>query len=92
MLAAIHARLDQAVTSKLITAAQEQQFLSRLPARLDAEINGSGFPFHRGGFRLHGAGGAPRMAPRGAPGVPMPPPGPASLPSPPPGAPAPTPY
>ncbi|MGI8863166.1 MAG: hypothetical protein ACR2JH_02005 [Solirubrobacteraceae bacterium] len=92
MLAAIHARLDRAVTSKLTTAAQEQQFLSRLPARLDAEINRSGFPFHGYGFRLHGAGGAYRMAPHGAPGVPMPPPpGPAGLPSPPPGAPAPAP-
>ena len=93
MLASIHARLDKAVASKLITAAQEQQFLSRLPARLDAEINRSGFPFHREGFRLHGAGGASRMAPGGPPGGPMPqPPGPAALPAPPPGAPAPTPY
>jgi hypothetical protein len=93
MLAAIHARLDKAVASKLITAAQEQQFLSRLPARLDAEINGSG-PFFGGhGFRLHGRFAAPRMAPGGPPGGPMvPPPGPAGLPAPPPGAPAPTPY
>jgi len=93
MLAAIRARLDKAVASKLITAAQEQQFLSRLPSRLDAEINRSGFPFHREGFRLHGAGSASRMAPGGPPGAPMPPPpGPAGLPSPPPGAPAATPY
>jgi hypothetical protein len=93
MLAAIHARLDKAVASKLITAAQEQQFLSRLPARLDAEINGSGPFFRNHGFRLHGRFAAPRMAPGGPPGGPMvPPPGPAGLPGPPPGAPAPTPY
>ena len=39
----VRARLDQAVSSKLITAAQEQQILTRLPARLDAEINRAGF-------------------------------------------------
>jgi hypothetical protein len=93
MLAAARVKLDKAVASKLITAAQEQQFLSGLPARLDAEINGSGLPFHRHGFRFFGGGGASGKAPRGAPGVPMPPPpGPAGLPAPPPGAPAPTPY
>lgn len=65
MLAAIHARLDKAVSAKLLTAAQEQQLLARLPARLDAEINENGVHGLRGmsprgfGPRAFGAGGPP---------------------------------
>jgi hypothetical protein len=102
MLAAIHTRLDRAVSSKLITAAQEQQILSRLPARLDAEINQAGFRPPRRGFlfrgpggRLfHGPDGRSGMGPGGYGGGPgggpmMPPPGPAGLAAPPPGVPGP---
>ena len=42
MIAAAKAKLDQAVTGKLITSAQEQQILSRLSSRLDTEINDTG--------------------------------------------------
>jgi hypothetical protein len=100
MLAAVRARLDKAVSSKLITAAQEQQILTRLPARLDAEINRAGFRLPRGHL-FHGPNGFPRLGFRGArssrgfgPGAPNglpmpPPPGPAGLAVPPPGAPGP---
>jgi hypothetical protein len=101
MLAAIHARLDKAVSAKLITAAQEQQMLTRVPARLDAEISRAGFRFPHRGFRFHGLNGGSGMGPGGpagrpgwAPGAPKgvpmpPPPGPAGFAPPPPGAPGP---
>ncbi len=44
MLAAAKTRLDKAVSTGRITAAQEQQRLARLPAQLDRLINRSGLP------------------------------------------------
>ena len=54
MTAAVKTRLDKAVAAKTITSAQEQQFLSRLSAMLNAIVNrtGSGMP---GGPDFHGA-------------------------------------
>ncbi len=101
MLAAIQARLDKAVSAKLITAAQEKQLLTRLPARLDAEINRTGFRFPHRGFGFHGPDGRAGIGPGGpaggpgwGPGAPKgapmpPPPGPAGLAVPPPDAPGP---
>jgi hypothetical protein len=47
MLTAIRARLNAAVAAKVITAAEAQRLLSKLPARLDAQIKRRGF-VHRG--------------------------------------------
>ncbi len=77
MTAAVKARLDKAVSAKLLTSAQEQQILGRLPAALDAQINGKGLTprFGLKGFRRSfGPGGMrlyPGVGPQGA--VPAPP-------------------
>jgi AraC-like DNA-binding protein len=78
MTGAVKARLDKAVSAKLLTSAQEQQILSRLSSVLDAQISGKGFAprFGQQGFRRSfGPGGMrvyPGMAPQGA--LPAPPP------------------
>jgi hypothetical protein len=43
MLTAVRARVNAAVAAKMITAAEAQRLLSKLPARLDAQINRRGF-------------------------------------------------
>jgi len=49
IVAAGKARLEQAVSSGRITAAQEQQWLAALPARIDALLQRTGHPgSHRG--------------------------------------------
>jgi hypothetical protein len=61
------ADLDKLVANKMLTAAQENQILSRLSARVASEVNrkGFGFPRFRGpALRFHG--GAPAL-PKGAP-------------------------
>ena len=45
MAAGVKTKLDKLVAAKVITAAQEQQILSRLNARLSAEVNAKGLPF-----------------------------------------------
>jgi AraC-like DNA-binding protein len=78
MTDAVKARLDKAVSAKVLTSAQEQQILSRLSSMLDAQISSKGFAprfpqqrlrrgFGPGGMRLF-----PGVAPQGA--VPAPPP------------------
>ena len=74
------ARLDKARTAGRITAAQEQQMLSRLQDRVKALVTGTGL--HRFGHRLpHPPNGAPGGAavPAPAPGGFGPPPGPPPL-------------
>ena len=76
MVAAVKARLDKAVSAKVITSAQEQRILSHIPAIINRKIARSGYGPRFGFFR----GNAPGRAWRpGAGGPPMPPPGPASL-------------
>jgi AraC-like DNA-binding protein len=78
-------QLDGQVTKGTITKAQEQQILSRLSARVDALVNGTGFRRPRMGLRvpsLKGRGPAPENAPMMVapyappPGPSGPPPGP----------------
>jgi hypothetical protein len=49
--ASLKARLDRAVSAKLITRTQEQEILSRVSSKLDDLINRTppSFAFHRGG-------------------------------------------
>jgi hypothetical protein len=54
MTAAIKAKLDKAVSAKMLTSAQEQQILKKLSSALDAQISGKGFGTVHGGF---GSGG-----------------------------------
>lgn len=74
---AAKARLDKAVSNKLITSSQEQLILGRLSSRLDTLINRKGLPAFPGGGpggpgagKLHGF----RLSPD-APVAPGPPPG-----------------
>jgi hypothetical protein len=60
MTAAVKTKLDKLVANKVLTSAQEQKILSRLSARVAAEVNQKGLPFE---FKR------PGMA---APGMPMP--------------------
>ncbi len=83
MEATVKARLDKAVKAKIITSAQEQKVLSRIPALINRKVNRAGYG-PRFFFRsFHGRGGAVRpglaVPPAGAPGTP--PAGPASLPA-----------
>jgi hypothetical protein len=69
LTAAVTARLDRVRTAGMITRAQEQQLVSHLSARLDAEISHAGLPGP--GMFFHGReGGAPgfRPAPDHLPG------------------------
>jgi AraC-like DNA-binding protein len=76
MTDAVKARLDKAVSAKLLTSPQEQKLLSRLSSVLDAQINSKGFAprFRQQGFRRgFGPGGMrlyPGAAPQGAPTAP----------------------
>jgi AraC-like DNA-binding protein len=65
MTAAVKARLDKAVTAKLLTSAQEQKLLSDLSSVLDAQINNKGFAprFGMKGFRRGFGPGGPRLFP-----------------------------
>ncbi len=76
MVAAVKARLDKAVSAKIISSAQEQRILSHIPAIINRKIGRSGYGPRFGFFRGNAAGRAWRP---GAGGPPMPPPGPASL-------------
>jgi hypothetical protein len=82
MSTAIKARLDKAVSAKLLTSAQEQEILGRLGQALDNQINRRGLaprfaPLKPrkwtgpGGTRVY-PGWGPRTAPGGS-GVPVPP-------------------
>ena len=75
MTAAIKARLDKAVAAKMLTSAQEQQILSGVSSRLDAEINGKGLHPHHGWGRMgpHGFFGHTRGGMRAYPSSPVPP-------------------
>ena len=75
MTAAIKARLDKAVAAKMLSSAQEQQILSGVSSRLDAEINGKGFGPHHGLGRIgpHGFFGHTRGGMRAFPSYPVPP-------------------
>jgi len=79
MTDAVKARLDKAVSAKLLTSAQKQQILGRLSSVLDAQINSKGFAprFGQQGFRRgFGPGGMrlyPGMRPQGAVPAPQPP-------------------
>jgi hypothetical protein len=93
LVAAERAHLDQALKNKMITAAEEQQILSRQSSRLDELINRKGAPF-RFGFH-HRFGPGPGAAPgfgfgldrRGSPpngaALPAPPPNGGAVPAPP---------
>jgi hypothetical protein len=73
MTTAIRVRLDQAVARGAITRAQEQQLLSRLQARLDAQINRS-MPGLRRGYP-GGLGPRWKLTPPDGAGPGVPPPG-----------------
>ena len=74
MSAAVKARLDKAVASKMLTSSQEQQLLKRMPSLLNAQINRRGYwghvggPGSRRGFAPRGGRVFPGFAPQGAPG------------------------
>jgi hypothetical protein len=72
MTAAVKARLEKAVAAKMLTSAQEQKVLARLPSILDKEINLRGPSFGQRGFERHFGPRGPRMYP-GWPGGSPPP-------------------
>jgi hypothetical protein len=62
MSTAVKTKLDKLVASKMITSAEEQQILSRLTARLSAQINRKGLPFRQvvpPGLRFRKGGSLP---------------------------------
>jgi AraC-like DNA-binding protein len=81
MAGAVKARLEKAVAAQMLTSAQEQKVLARLPSILGKEVNRRGASFGPRGFERH-------FGPRGThvyPGRPgsSPPPATSALPGPP---------
>jgi hypothetical protein len=91
MIAPIRTKLDKLVANKMLTSAQEQKILSRLSARVAAEVNQKGLPFRfmKPGMARPGMPAPQFRVPPGwpkgpvPPGVPVPPVPPAYVPAPP---------
>jgi hypothetical protein len=75
LTAAVKTKLDKLVAGKVLTQAQEQKFLSRLSARVAAEVNQKGLPFRfmKPGMAAPGMPAPQFRVPPGWPKGPLPP-------------------